>query len=121
LSGNEFERRVLSKRLACYGLPSSVCERIVDLYWIIQPSVALPTHSYRVKEVGGFFGYRYKHPDLDGYTVASLYENNYRSFRDTVAGRKLARKLIEYNEDDVRCLPHILNAIQALERNPVND
>ena len=116
LSGSKFEQRVMSKRLAYYAFPSLVCQRILDLYWIIQWSVALPTRSYQVKEIGTYLGYRYKHPDLDGFAVAGLYERNYPSFKKTPGGRKLAGKLIEYNEDDVRCLPHILNSLQALER-----
>lgn len=121
LSGNEFERRVLIKRLEHHGFPTSVCERITDLYWVIQPAVALPTGSYRVKEIGGYFGYRYKHPDLDGWKVASLYEDRYQSLKNSSSRQKLARTLIEYNEDDVRCLPHILNSLQALESQAARD
>lgn len=121
LSGSKFEQRVMSKRLACHGFPTSVCQRIIDLYWIIQPAVALPTGSYRVKEIGGYFGYRYKHPDLDGWEVALLYENRYQSLKNSSTRRKLARTLIEYNEDDVRCLPHILNSLRALESQTAKD
>lgn len=113
-SGSNFEERNLRERLSYYGLATSGCARIIDLHWVIQRSVALPTQSYRVKEIGEFFGYRYKHPDLDGFTVASLYEGRYQALRKTPAGRKLAQRLIAYNEDDVRCLPYILNAIKAL-------
>jgi len=115
-SGCEFERRVIRNRLSHHGLPTSVCDRIVDLHWILQPSVALPTDSYRVKEVGGFFGYRYKHPEWNGFAVASLYESRYQSLKKETDRRKLAQKLIEYNEDDVRCLPFILDAIDQLAR-----
>lgn len=114
LSGCAFEHHVISKRLAYHQLDKAVCERIVDLHWTLQFTVALPTTSYRVKDVGTFFGYRYKHPDLDGYQVASLYERRYQSLRGAKSRQALARKLLEYNEDDVRCLPHIMNAIETL-------
>lgn len=114
LSGCNFEHRVISERLASHRLNAGACARIVDLYWPLQYTVVLPTTSYRVKDVGTFFGYRYKHPDLDGYQVASLYERQYLFLKTEKSRQVLARKLLEYNEDDVRCLPHILNAIQAL-------
>lgn len=116
LSGSEFESRVMSKRLAHYGLPVKACARIVDLHWRLQPSIALPTSSYRVKDVGAYFGYEYRHPDVDGYRVASLYEGEYQRTRKRASGRKLKRMLLQYNEDDVRCLPHILNGIANLAK-----
>lgn len=113
-SGSRFEERVLRSRLSYHRLDTSVCTRIVDLHPIILRSVALPIQSYRVKEIGEFFGYRYKHPDLDGYMVGSLYESKYLGLRKANERRKLARKLREYNQDDVRCLPFVLGAIERL-------
>ena len=113
-SGSRFEERTIRSRLSYYGLPTAVCERMIDIHQTISRTVALPTKSYKVKEIGAFFGYRYKHADLDGSLVASLYENNFRQLRDPQKRRRLALKLLEYNEDDVRCLPFILRAIERL-------
>jgi len=113
-SGSRFEERVLRSRLSYHGLDTSICDRIVDLYPIISRSIALPIQSCRVKEIGEFFGYRYRHPDLNGYMVGSLYEGKYLGLRKTNERRRLARKLREYNQDDVRCLPFILDAIERL-------
>jgi predicted RecB family nuclease len=113
-SGSRFEERITRTRLAAHDLPTAICDVVEDIHPRLRRSVALPTGSYRVKEVGAFFGYQYKHPEWDGFAVASLYEMQYRKLRDLGKRRKLAKKLIEYNEDDVRCLPFILNALERL-------
>lgn len=113
-SGSRFEERVIRTRLTFYGLPTAVCDRIIDLYQTISRAVALPTDSCRVKEIGAFFGYRYKHSDLDGFTVALLYASTYQKLKHPLRRRKLRQKLREYNEDDVRCLPFILKGIENL-------
>jgi len=113
-SGSRFEERVIRSRLTFHGLSTAVCDRTIDLYQDISQTVALPTTSCQVKEIGAFFGYRYKHPDLDGYRVASLYMHTYQKSKHRLRRRKLGRKLIEYNEDDVRCLPFILKALENL-------
>jgi Icc-related predicted phosphoesterase/uncharacterized protein YprB with RNaseH-like and TPR domain len=113
-SGSRFEERVIRDRLTFYGLSTSVCDRMIDLYQTISRAAAMPTSSCRVKEIGAFFGYRYKHPDLDGFAVASLYQSTYQQSTHPMRRRKLRLKLHEYNEDDVRCLPFILKAIESL-------
>jgi Icc-related predicted phosphoesterase/uncharacterized protein YprB with RNaseH-like and TPR domain len=115
-SGSRFEERVIRNRLTFYGLPTSVCDRMIDLYQTISRSVALPTSSCRVKEIAAFFGYHYKHSDLDGFGVAVLYASTYLRSRHPLRKRKLRVKLREYNEDDVRCLPFILGAIENLSK-----
>jgi len=115
-SGSRFEERIMRKRLLAHDLPADICNRMEDVHQSISHSVALPTSSYKVKDMGKFWGYRYKHPELDGFAVAQLYEGRYRRSRNLVQRRKLAKKLIEYNEDDVRCLPFILDAIERMSR-----
>lgn len=114
-SGSQFEERVIRNRLSYHGLDTSICDRIVDLNPIISSSVALPIQSGRVKEIAGFFGYRYKHPDLSGFQVGSLYQSKYLRLKKATERRKLARKFREYNRDDIRSLPFILDAIKRLQ------
>lgn len=113
-SASRFEERVIRNRLSYHGLDTSVCSRIVDLYPIISRSVALPVESCRVKEIAEFFGYRYRHPDLSGFEVGTLYESEYLRLKKVTERRKLAQRFREYNRDDVRCLPFILDAIERL-------
>jgi Icc-related predicted phosphoesterase len=113
-SGSRFEERVMRKRLTIHGLPTSICERIIDLHATISPAVALPTASFRVKDIGEYFGYQFRHPDLDGFTVAELYESSYCLSQRQRAKRILEQKLREYNQDDVLCLPYILRKLRSL-------
>lgn len=114
-SGSRFEERVMRKRLAIHGLAISVCERIIDVHAAISPAVALPTPSFRVKDIGQYFGYQFRHPDLDGFTVAALYESSYCLSQRQRTKRILEQKLREYNQDDVLCLPYILKKLRSLQ------
>ncbi len=113
-SGSKFEERVIRSRLTFHGLPTPICDRMIDLYQDVPRSVALPISSSRVKEIGAFWGYHYRHSGLNGLAVAFLYANDYQELRHSLRRRKLRLKLREYNEDDVRCLPFILKAIGNL-------
>lgn len=59
-------------------------------------------------------GFRYKHSGLDGLGVALLYEHNYIRVKNAVRRKTFKGKLLEYNEDDVRSLPFILDAVANL-------
>jgi predicted RecB family nuclease len=76
--------------------------------------VALPIDSESVKAVAEMLGIRYRHPELDGLEVALLYEHNYIRMKNAARKKALKRRLLEYNEDDVRSLPFILNAVESL-------
>ena len=115
-SGSRFDKRTMRSRLSFYNLSTTWCDRMIDIHPAICRGVALPIKSEGVKDVGRSFGYRYKHPGLDGVRVASLYENSYQKRRHPVGHRKLGLKLREYNEDDVRCMPFILAAIERLSK-----
>lgn len=113
-SSSKFEERVLRVRLSSHGLSTSLCSRIVNICQAFQQSVALPIDSESIKEVAKIFGFRYRYPELDGFGVALLYEHNYVRAKNTVRRKALKRKLLKYNEDDVRSLPFILDAVANL-------
>jgi uncharacterized protein YprB with RNaseH-like and TPR domain/Icc-related predicted phosphoesterase len=109
-SGTGFDERVLKNRLDVHGLDSSNLPPFVDIYHAIQSSVALPLKSYSLKSVAAYFGYEYRHPDLDGMTVAIEYLTNYQRSRN----KTLLKRLLEYNEDDIRSLPWLLKQISSV-------
>lgn len=113
-SGSKLEERALHAGFSRHGLSTSLCSRIVNLCHGFQQTVALPINSESIKEVARMFGFRYRHPGLDGLGVALLYEQNYIALKHAGRRRALRQKLLEYNEDDVRSLPFILNAIASL-------
>lgn len=117
-SSSKFEERVLRARLSSHGLSTSICSRIVNICQAFQQSVALPIGSESLKEVAKMLGLRYRHPRLDGFEVALLYEHDYVPMKSAVRRKALKRKLLEYNEDDVRSLPFILDAVSNLAPAP---
>jgi len=113
-SASKLEERALRARLSAAGIDTSVCSRIFNLSAVFQQSVALPINSESVKDVGKFFGFRPRHAELDGLRVALDYEQRYLCLRNAAQRRKLKQRFLEYNEDDVRCLPFILDAVAKL-------
>ncbi len=112
-SGTSFDQRVLLERLDVHNLRLCSHPEFVDLFRIIQPSVALPLKSYGLKSIAAYLGYIYRHPDLDGITVAMHYLIDYQKNRDS----GLLKRLLEYNEDDIRSLPWIMERIAELSHN----
>ncbi len=113
-SASNFEERVLQRRLSAHGLSTSVCSQIVNICQPFQRSVALPAESESVKDIAEELGFRYRHPELNGLQVALLYEHDYTRARNGARKKALQRRLLEYNKDNVRCLPFILDAVANL-------
>jgi Icc-related predicted phosphoesterase len=113
-SASKFEERVLNRRLSFHGFSTSACSEIVNVCQPFHQSVALPIDSESVKGVAEALGFRYRHPGLDGLGIALLYEHDYIRAKNAVRRKAIKRKLLEYNEDDVRCLPFILDAVANL-------
>jgi uncharacterized protein YprB with RNaseH-like and TPR domain len=109
-SGTRFDERVLKKRMAMNGLDYLELPRFHDICSEIRRAVIFPVQSYALKDVAKYFGYRYRHQDLDGMTVAMEYMITYQTSRD----KKLLKKLLEYNEDDVNSLPAIVEQVAKL-------
>lgn len=110
-SSSKVEERVLQVRLSSHGLSTSLCSRIVNVCQEFHRSVALPIDSESVTQVAEMLGFRYRHPTLNGLRVALLYEQTYVRMKNVIRRRALKRRLLEYNEDDVRSLPFILDAV----------
>jgi uncharacterized protein YprB with RNaseH-like and TPR domain/Icc-related predicted phosphoesterase len=109
-SGKGFDERVLKSRMEEYKMDHSGLPEFVDVYHDIQSSIAFPMKSYSLKSIANYFGYEYRHPELDGMSVAIEYLSNYQQWKD----KGLLKRLLEYNEDDVRSLPWILDKISSM-------
>jgi len=109
-SGTKFDERVIKNRLDHYKMNYSNLPEFIDLARHIQRSYALPLKSYSLKSIASRFGYNYQHPDLSGMTVALEYLSNYQKTKD----KKLMKKLLEYNEDDIRSLPWIMERLSSI-------
>ncbi len=108
-SGGSFDKRVLRNALNRTALDSSFFSAVdhVDLCQEIRRNFIFPNQSYALKELGLTLGYPFKHPDLDGFSVALSYH------RHVEDGEPLDKRVIEYNEDDVRILPFLIQKLAS--------
>ncbi|MDE1769379.1 MAG: TM0106 family RecB-like putative nuclease [Thaumarchaeota archaeon] len=109
-SGTRFDERVIKNRLGYHKMDSTNLSEFVDLAGYIQRSFAFPLKSYGLKSIASYFGYNYRHQDLSGMTVALEYLHNYQKTKD----KKLMKKLLEYNEDDIYSLPWIMEKLSLM-------
>jgi len=105
-SGSRFDERVLRKRFDEESLNHShlVFE---DILLDIKASLAFPIKAYTLGDLGEFYGYNFKHPNMDGQQVAILY-SQYASNLKKFNGYQ---KLCDYNEDDVKSMASIVKQI----------
>ena len=109
-SGTRFDERVIKNRLDSYKMNYSNLPEFIDLSTFIKRSYALPLKSYSLKSIANYFGYKYKHPNLNGMTVALEYLSNYQKTKD----EKLMKKLLEYNKDDLFSLLWIMEKLSLV-------
>jgi Icc-related predicted phosphoesterase/uncharacterized protein YprB with RNaseH-like and TPR domain len=108
-SGSDFDRRNLISRLRAHQLSvPSVLQASVDLLEPIRKALAVPISNYQLKPLAEVLGFSFRHTDLDGFEVASLALKAMRS------GQRIPRKLLEYNEDDVRSTAHVLAEVERI-------
>jgi predicted RecB family nuclease len=98
-SGSRFDERILRKRFDQVGLEHHQLT-FEDILLDIKKSFAFPLKSYSLGDLASFFGYKFKHPFMDGLEVASLYSR----YSDNLTKFKGYKKLCEYNEDDVKSM-----------------
>lgn len=106
-SGTHFDERVLKKRIAANGFDAGGLPPFIDICTDLRRSVIFPVQSYGLKDVADYYGYKYRHPDLNGIRVAMEYLITYQKNKD----KALLKRLLEYNEDDIRSLPVIVSKV----------
>lgn len=111
-SGVSFDRNVIEKALRRLRLDfrSFLSHIHVDICQQVKECFIFPNQSYALKDLASFLGYKFKYPELCGLLVALEY---HRHIQDKTP---LDPKLFEYNEDDVRALPFILEKLKALNQ-----
>lgn len=106
-SGINFDRNVLLRALQRLSLNGDILSSLphVDLCQVIRRSFIFPNQSFALKDLGSHLGYPFKHPDISGLFVAIEYQ------RHLDERRKLDRRVLDYNEDDVKALPFLIDKI----------
>ncbi len=108
-SGSNFDHRNVIARMRALGIPvPPSLQNAVDLLYPIQRAIALPCTGYRLKDVAACFGFTYRHRGIDGFTVALEY------LRLSREKKRIPRRFLEYNEDDVRALQHLVTRVEEL-------
>ena len=106
-SGHHFDKKFIEQRLKKYRLwKNSPKPTFVDVLCVIRDTIQIPV-SNNLKDMAAWMGYNFKHPDLAGYLMPSLYMK-YLISQD----KELLTKLQEYNEDDIRSLTHVVSFIR---------
>lgn len=105
-SGSRFDERMLRRRFDEEKLKHN---HLIfdDILLDIKASLAFPIKAYTLGDLGDFYGYNFKHPNMDGQQVALLYSqyaNDLKKFRGY-------EKLCDYNEDDVKSMASIVEHI----------
>lgn len=106
-STTNFDHRVILKAIERHELDktplTSRCHS--DLGILIRRCFIFPRKSYALKDLGAWFEYKFKYPEMDGLFVALSYH------RHIEENTPLDPKILEYNQDDVRVLPHMIKKL----------
>ncbi|MDP3033894.1 MAG: ribonuclease H-like domain-containing protein [Methanobacteriaceae archaeon] len=112
-SGSFFDKRILLSRMEQFdeAMADSFDKRTqIDLCKELRKSLVLPTLGYSLDELSDYFGFKVKHDSLDGLMVGIQYEEYLNGGKEPNWDQ-----LFEYNEDDVKAIPFIINEILKLE------
>jgi uncharacterized protein YprB with RNaseH-like and TPR domain len=101
-SGTRFEQRMIAKRLAAHDLAYHIAKSIRDIYHDIHSCMAFPTQGLKLKDIAKWCGFKWRQSEMNGFETAMLYGS---SGNLTKAAK---RKVIQYNEDDLLALKHVL-------------
>lgn len=110
-SGTNFDHRVPLGAIMRHGLDAEFFRIFphIDLCTMMKSCFIFPNRSFALKNIGAYLEYPFKHGDLDGFMVAIEYLQHVNT------GKALDRTVLEYNEDDVRVLPHIIDRCRILK------
>jgi len=96
-----YERQVFDRLVQRYGAPAALVnkfkENTIDLHVSVADSVILPLYFYSLKDVAGYFGYKWDDPEAGGAESVVWY-NDWLEKKDD----KILKKILKYNEDDVK-------------------
>jgi len=103
-SCTNFDHRVILGALRRHELDTDIMERFthIDIGTLLNRCFIFPNQSFALKELGAYLEYPFKNSDLNGLAVALSYHSHVED------GKPIESKIFEYNEDDVKAIPHII-------------
>jgi Icc-related predicted phosphoesterase len=118
-SRNKFDFRWLKKRIEAHDLQNDatishglqLIEDGYDIFWIIKHHVVPPINNMKLKELGIAFGFKCRqYPEIDTHNIGGFYYD-YIETKDRI----IAKKMFEYNEDDVLVIDHIISKMKTMD------
>lgn len=111
-SGTNFDSRVVYNALQRQNLDANFFRIYthIDLATHLKRAFIFPNQSYALKELGSYLDYPFKHSDMDGLDVAMSYHSHIEN------GTELPQNVFEYNEDDVRAIPYLMDLAFSLNK-----
>ena len=108
-SNNNLDKTVISKAMRRQKINTKFFDAVphYNLCIILQHTYFFPIQNYRLKELGKFLGYSFKHDDLDGQLVTASYIDHLER------KEKLPQKIFDYNKDDVLAIPFIIETLKS--------
>jgi predicted RecB family nuclease len=108
-SCTNFDYRITLGAMQRHGMNTDclVSRSHIDLCILLRRCFIFPNQRFALKDLGFFFEYPFRNPDLDGLAVALAYH------RHTEGGKPLDNRILEYNEDDVKVLPFLASKAYA--------
>ena len=99
------EKVYMRKLLDRYGASPSaeqIMANAIDLFTMFTSSIAIPSESYRLKDIAKYLGFHWNLPGHDGLWAMLKYIE-YTGSHDA----EIRNEILTYNEDDCRALMHI--------------
>lgn len=111
-SGTNFDHRVPLNALKRHGLDADFFESFphIDLSTLLNRCFIFPNQRFALKDLGAYLEYPFRYPDMDGLVVALSYQAYVED------GRPLEQRIFEYNEDDVRAIPHLIEKAHLIAK-----
>jgi Icc-related predicted phosphoesterase len=109
-SGSDFEKRILMKRIDNHRLDKKQLPIIKDLCYEVRKNIVTHLNTYDLKNLGSLFGFKWRHPRIDGIEIPGLY-GKFLTSKD----KTIIQTIQEKNQDDVLAVWHILSESNKME------
>jgi uncharacterized protein YprB with RNaseH-like and TPR domain len=109
-SGTNFDFSILSKALKRNKLDYNFFNSFnhIDICSEIKNKFIFPIQKYGLKDIGAYFGYDFKEPDLNGRYVSSTYQHCITN------NKEIPAKIFSYVEDDVKSIKFIIDYLNSI-------
>ena len=103
-----YERHVFDRLALKYGAPESLInkfrENTIDMHLRLVESAVLPLYFYSLKDAAKYLGYKWDDSEAGGAESVVWYNDwlDKKDLPDRQAGDAILKRILKYNEDDVR-------------------